>query len=194
MRSASLVDNRAHRVAQRQVEQGGEGLQLIGRGGCRAACPAAEGGVVSWGMKKCLPLALFLFTLVSCSKSEDAKPVAPSLVGVWSLTSQTIKVTPKSGGASTTYTQPVVPNTVKLTYRTDGTYTVVWDKSVSAANITTTANGTYSYSGNTITYVLNSKTSTAQVDVLTNTDLTHVETTENLAGTQVNVTTNTYTR
>jgi hypothetical protein len=145
-------------------------------------------------MKKLLLAGLTALALIGCSKSDDAKPAAPSLVGNWTLTSQTIVVTPKGGGTATTYTQPVVPNTVKLTYRTDGTYQVVFDKSISATGTTTTTNGTYSYSGNTITYQIGANTSTGRVDVLTTTDLTHVATTENVAGTQVNVTTNTYTR
>jgi hypothetical protein len=146
-------------------------------------------------MKKLLLAGLATLSFAGCSKNDDAKPAAASLVGgTWTLTSQTIVVTPKGGGTSTTYTQRVVPNTVKLTYLANGNYHVYFDKSISATGTTTTTDGTYTYSGNTITYLINNNTSTARVDVLTSTNLTHVATSEDVAGTQVNVTTNTYTR
>jgi hypothetical protein len=145
-------------------------------------------------MKTYLLAGLAVLVVGSCSKKEDAKPAAPTLIGTWTQTSQTIVVTPKSGGASTTYTQTIVPNTITLTYAADGTYTRVQDKSVSPTGTTTTSGGTYTYSGNTITYSAIGKTSTARVDVLTNTNLTHVATTEDTSGSYVNVTTNTYTR
>ncbi|RZL09667.1 MAG: hypothetical protein EOO62_13855 [Hymenobacter sp.] len=145
-------------------------------------------------MKNLLLIGLTALAFAGCSKSEDAKPATPSLVGTWTQTSQTIVVTPKNGGAATTYTQTVVPNTITMTYATDGTYTRVQDKSVSPTGTTTTSGGTYTYSGNTITYSAIGKTSTARVDVLTANNLTHMAATEDVAGTQVNVTTNTYTR
>jgi hypothetical protein len=138
---------------------------------------------------------LTTLALVGCSKNSEPAPVAAaSLVGTWTLTSQTIVVTPKNTGVPTTYTQTVVPNTITMTYATDGTYTRVQDKSTSPSGATITSNGTYTYSNNTITYSAIGKTSTARVDVLTANNLTHVATTEDTGGTQVNVTTNTYTR
>jgi hypothetical protein len=146
-------------------------------------------------MKTTLLACLAALALVGCSKKEDdAKPATPSLIGTWTLTSQTIVVTPKRSGTATTYPVTVVPNTITMTYATDGTYTRVQDKSVSPSGTVTISNGTYTYAGNTITYSAIGKTSTARVDVLTNNDLTHVATTEDAGGTQVNVTTNTYTR
>jgi hypothetical protein len=121
---------------------------------------------------------LTTLALVGCSKNSEPAPVAAaSLVGTWTLTSQTIVVTP-----------------ITMTYATDGTYTRVQDKSTSPSGATITSNGTYTYSNNTITYSAIGKTSTARVDVLTANNLTHVATTEDTGGTQVNVTTNTYTR
>ncbi|MGI4863067.1 MAG: lipocalin family protein [Janthinobacterium lividum] len=141
---------------------------------------------------------LFLFpvlALASCSKSSSDPAPAASLVGTWALTSKTTVNTPKDGRAPTTYPQPVVPNTVKLTYSANGTYEAVFDKSVSATGVTEINSGNYTYSGNTVTYSRPGFTSsTAEVTVLTSAALTHVVTTEPLDHTYVSVTTSTYTR
>lgn len=147
-------------------------------------------------MKKFLLAGLLLAGLSGCSKDgSDPKPVlaVPELAGgTWAWTSETTVETNKATGAVTSRAKTVVPNTVKATYTTSGTYTVVADKSVTStgANITTT--GTYAYSGGIITYLVSGKTSTARVDVLTAGNLTLVATDEN--STTRNVTTDTFTR
>ena len=151
--------------------------------------------VIFAAMKKYLLFFLPALTLGSCSTSSPAPTPAASLVGTWMLTSKTTVNTPKDGRPPTTYPQTVVPNTVKLTYSANGTYEVVFDKSISATGVTETNSGNYTYSNNTVTYSRPGfASSTAQVTVLTNADLTHVVTTEPLDRSYVSVTTNTYTR
>jgi hypothetical protein len=144
-------------------------------------------------MKKTLLFLLPALALGSCSKNSPT-PTA-SLVGTWMLTSKTTVNTPKDGRPATTYPQTVVPNTVKLTYTANGTYEAVFDKSISATGVTETNSGNYTYSNNTVTYSrAGFASTTAQVTVLTNTDLTHVVTTEPLDHSYVSVTTSTYSR
>jgi hypothetical protein len=138
-------------------------------------------------MKKLLLAGLLLAGLLlaglsGCSKgSSDPTPVVstPALTGAsWAWTSGATVATPKSGGAVTNQPKTVVPNTVKLTYASDGTYMVVRDKSVTSTGTTQTTTGTYTYSGGVITYVSGGKTSTSRVDVLTASNLTLVSTSE----------------
>jgi hypothetical protein len=146
-------------------------------------------------MKKTLLLLLPVLALGGCSTSNPAPAPTASLVGTWMLTSKTTVNTPKDGRPATTYPQTVVPNTVKLTYSANGTYEAVFDKSVSSTGVTETNSGNYTYSNNIVTYSRSGFASTnAQVTVLTNSDLTHVVTTEPLDHSYVSVTTSTYTR
>jgi hypothetical protein len=111
------------------------------------------------------------------------------------LTSKSTVNTPKDGRPATTYPQTVVPNTVKLTYSANGTYEAVFDKSISASGVTETNSGNYAYSNNIVTYSRPGFTSTtAQVTVLTSSDLTHIVTTEPQDHSYVSVTTSTYKR
>jgi hypothetical protein len=145
-------------------------------------------------MKKLLFASLLLSgALVGCSKKDDADPT-PSLVGTWTLTERTIVTTPKSGGASTTHPQYVVPNAATLTYTADGKYQTVFDRSMSGTGSTEINEGNYVYSGNTITYSRtgSSTSATGRVDVLTDRTLVHSATTD--SGSYMSVTTNTYTR
>lgn len=144
-------------------------------------------------MKKALLLLFSGLALGSCSTSSPAP--TPTLVGTWVLTSKSTVNTPKDGRPATTYPQTVVPNIVKLTYSANGTYEAVFDKSVSASGVTETNSGNYTYSNNVVTYSRSGFTSTtAQVTVLTSSDLTHVVTTEPQDRSYVSVTTSTYKR
>lgn len=146
-------------------------------------------------MKKALLLLLPALALGSCSNGSTNPTPTASLVGTWMLTSKTTVNTPKDGRPPTTYPQTVVPNTVKLTYSANGTYEAVFDKSISATGVTETNSGNYTYSSNTVTYSRPGfASSTAQVTVLTSSDLTHIVTTEPLDHSYVSVTTSTYAR
>jgi hypothetical protein len=145
-------------------------------------------------MKKLLFNSLLLSGLIiGCSKKDDPAS-SPSLVGTWTLTERVIVTTPKSGGASTTYPQRVVPKAATLTYTADGKYQTVFDKSVSGTGATEVNDGNYVYSGSTITYSRPGSTtsSTGRVDVLTASTLVHSATTD--SGSYMSVTTNTYSR
>lgn len=144
-------------------------------------------------MKTVFLSALLLTSSVDYSPSVSHS-ITASLIGTWTLAAKKTVVKPKNGGVATTYSQPVLPNTVTLTYSANGQYSVVFDKSISSSGTTLTTTGTYSYTGNTITYLANGKTSTARVDTLTNTALVHVATTEDAGGQFVNITTSTYAR
>ncbi|RZJ94860.1 MAG: hypothetical protein EOO60_02080 [Hymenobacter sp.] len=143
-------------------------------------------------MKHLLLSTLLLASLTSYAQSSPAG--STPLVGTWTLTSKTIVVRPKNGGASTTYAQPVMPNAVKMSYDANGKYNVVFDKRVSGTGAAFTTSGTYAYKSDTITYKANGKISTARVDSLTSTFLKHVATIVDTSGGYVSVMTNTYTR
>jgi hypothetical protein len=145
-------------------------------------------------MKKLLLAGLLLAGLSGCSKGgNDPAPATPALTGgTWVWTSETTVATNQTSGAVTSQSKTVVPNTFKVTYNTNGTYTTVADKSVTSTGVDIITTGTYTYSGGTITLVTSGKTSTARVDVLTNSNLTVVST-DNSGSTRY-VTTDTYAR
>jgi len=134
-------------------------------------------------MKRLLPFLFLGLALGSCKKdtpgtAPNIDAVSPLTGNAWVWTSETTTATPKAGGAVTSRSKTVVPNTVKTTYATDGSYTIVTDKSVSSTGVAITVTGTYTYSGGTITYLTGGNTSTARVDVLTSNNLTTVSTSE----------------
>lgn len=147
-------------------------------------------------MKKLLLAGLLLAGLSGCSKgggNSAPTPATPALTGnTWVWTSGTLVSTNKNTGVSTTQSKTVIPNTVKLTYTTSGTYTSLADKSVSSTGADIVTTGTYSYSAGTISHTTGGKTTTARVDVLTNSNLTLVRTDD--SGSMHYVTTDTYAR
>ncbi|MFC6226107.1 lipocalin family protein [Hymenobacter artigasi] len=98
-------------------------------------------------MKKMLPLFLAAaLAVASCSKSDDA-PGAAALLGTWVVQSETKVSTPKNGGAATTTTvqKPLPSGLTSITFRADGTYTLV-DPSRTYSD-----SGTYTYANNILT-------------------------------------------
>jgi hypothetical protein len=122
-------------------------------------------------MNKLLRLSFAsLFLLAGCSKSgsdptptpapSPAPTVNPLLVGTWKETSLT-ETTPASGGkAATTKTTPVAAGHVTKTYSADGIYSPTTDGKFAGT-------GSFTYSGNTLTLVIDKSTSVWNVSELT---------------------------
>ena len=124
-------------------------------------------------MKKILPILLAaLVGLASCSKTSTPDPSpSASIAGTWSLNTERTVTTNKSTGAVTTADKSLVPGATKVSYTTNGTYQVTY-------NGAATGNGTYTYSGSTLTLTGNGKTSATTVAELSATKLVTVENTE----------------
>lgn len=91
-----------------------------------------------------LSAIIILFSIQACKSDSSTDPVSTSLVGSWSLT----KITIPNGAASIILTPAQAQIESTIVAKADGTYTAtIIDKGV-----TTSESGTYSTSGNKITF------------------------------------------
>ena len=96
-------------------------------------------------MKKLLLSALATLALAGCSKKEGAAPVPQLQGGTWTFQSETVAITPKSGGSTTTTPSTAVAGSITIAF-TDATN---FTATVTGVNGT----GTYTYSANTLTLI-----------------------------------------